>query len=296
MMRHVCTLLGVPFHYGTSEELVGDMLFRLRNNTACDLIFTPNPEILMIGEQDLQYKKILQQVDVSLPDGSGLLFASSFLSKSTGKSWPVVVWNFVVCSAALLLRKKYVSDIIPGVIPGSGTFFLLHDALQHTDLSVFYFGGEHGVEKQIAPVMKRKYPSLHIAGSTGGYPFKNPEEGERILQEIEQARPDMLFIALSFPWQERWAVLHRERLTKAGVKVAMVVGGTFDFAVEKRKRAPELFQKLSLEWLWRLVQEPSRFGRIMTAVVKFPIYILKKRLAGESNLLTRPSSTSRSSA
>lgn len=283
MMKFVCSLLGIPFHYGTYEDLIHEISTRLEQNTSCDLIFTPNPEIMMIAEKDTEYKHILQQADVSLPDGNGLLFASSFLLQSANTNKLTTMYIFATNFLAMILGQC--RKVIPDVITGSNSFVSIHEYLQNTSFSVFYFGGEHGVEKEIAVVMKQKYPSLHVAGSTGGYPFKNPDDAERILREIEIAKPDFLFIALSFPWQERWAVMNRDRLTKAGVKVAMVVGGTFDFALEKRKRAPVILQKLRFEWLWRLIQEPSRFGRICTAVIHFPLHVLKRRLAGEKDLL-----------
>lgn len=284
-MQKICTLLGVPFHYGTHTDLMGTIGKLLEISTECALIFTPNPEILMIAEYDEQYKKVLQQATLSLPDGNGLLFASSFLKRTTDSTALVTTLTFIRSYASLLYDKKYLRNVIPSVIPGSDTFFALHNYLSNTPYKVFYFGGEDGVEEKIQVVMKEKYPEVQIVGSTGGYPFKNPEAAEHILQEIERAKPDILFIALSFPWQERWAVLNKKRLSKSGVKVAMVVGGTFDFAIEKRKRAPVVFQKLQIEWLWRLLHEPSRLGRIMKAVITFPLHVLKKRLSGEKDLL-----------
>lgn len=284
-MRHICTLLGIPFHYGDQATLLHTLETLLQNSPECALIFTPNPEILMTSEKDEQYKSILQQVSLSLPDGNGLLFASSFLQRSEGKRKLGVCITFLQCYAALLFHKAYIRNVIPAVIPGSDTFFAIHEHIGNKPFKVFYFGGEHGVEKEIEPVMKKKYPDVQIVGSTGGYPFKNPKDAELILQKIETAKPDILFIALSFPWQERWAVLNKDRLTKAGVKAAMVVGGTFDFAVEKRKRAPVVFQKLQIEWLWRLIQEPSRLSRIAMAVFGFPLHVLKRRLRDDKNLL-----------
>lgn len=239
----------------------------------------------MASERDASYKEVLQQATLSLPDGNGLLFASSFLKRAMGKGTLGVISTFILSYASLLFHKNYIRQVIPAVIPGSDTFFQLHQHISKKPYKVFYFGGEHGVEKEIEVVMKKRYPEVSVVGSTGGYPFRNPGDAERILHEIETAKPDLLFIALPFPWQERWAVLNKDRLSRAGVKIAMVVGGTFDFAVEKRKRAPKMFQKLQIEWLWRLFQEPSRLGRISTAVLGFPLHVLKKRLKGEKDLL-----------
>jgi len=111
-------------------------------------------------------------------------------------------------------------------------------------------------------------PHLKVVGISMGEPKYSREE---VLESIKKSKADILLVAYGSPKQEKFIY---NSLDKLGVKVAMGVGGTFDFIAGVQKRAPKWMQKLSLEWLYRLIREPKRFGRIWTAVVKFPIAVI----------------------
>ena len=109
---------------------------------------------------------------------------------------------------------------------------------------------------------------MKVVGISMGEPKYSREE---VLESIKKSKADILLVAYGSPKQEKFIY---NSLDKLGVKVAMGVGGTFDFIAGVQKRAPKWMQKLSLEWLYRLIREPKRFGRIWTAVVKFPIAVI----------------------
>ena len=99
---------------------------------------------------------------------------------------------------------------------------------------------------------------------------------EKIIQEIAASNSDILFIAYSPPKQEKWIV---ENLGKMPlIKLAMGVGGAFDFIAGQIPRAPKILRIIGLEWLWRLIQEPRRVKRIFKAVVVFPWLVIKSRI------------------
>lgn len=272
------TLWDVPFHTPLRADV--DTVFQqMLDEDQMHMIFTPNPEIMLVSEENPEYKKVLKTADWNLPDGNGLLWASVFLEKTKKiKNMYLIILIFLQTYSYLLFNKKALQGVIPETVTGSGTFFQVHALFAKLKTPVFYFGGENGVEKKILTIMTERYPGLRAVGSCGGYPFRSPEENEMILTSIEKAAPQVLFVALTFPKQETWIMQNRERLERAGVRIAMGIGGTYDFAVGRIKRAPQWMQSMHIEWLWRMIQEPARMGRILRAVFYFPWVVLRKRL------------------
>lgn len=123
----------------------------------------------------------------------------------------------------------------------------------------FFYGGAPGVAGRVAEVLARRFAGLQLAGtySPPFRPLTDPEEKE-ILTLIESSRPDVLWVGLSTPKQERWMYEHRDKLS---VPVMVGVGAAFDFTIGRIKRAPPWIGQHGLEWLWRLVAEPRRLWR-----------------------------------
>ena len=115
--------------------------------------------------------------------------------------------------------------------------------------------------------IKKIYPNLNIVGYQEGF-FETASEDE-VIKQINELQPNVLFVAMGAPIQEKWIAKHQKELK---VDVAAGQGGTFDYEAGKIKRAPVIFQKLGIEWLWRLILQPSRIFRM----VVLPIYLLKK--------------------
>lgn len=139
---------------------------------------------------------------------------------------------------------------------------------------VYLLGGKPGVGERAAENLKKKYPGLRIAGVHHGY-FKGAQDGitdseedRKILTKIEAGGTDILFVGMGYPKQERW--IYRNR-AKIRAKVAIGNGGVTDILAGEAKRAPEVFQRLGLEWLYRLLKDPKRLGRQMN----LPLFLLR---------------------
>lgn len=114
--------------------------------------------------------------------------------------------------------------------------------------------------------VKKDYPNINIVGYHEGF-FENDSE-EEVISEINKLQPNVLFVAMGAPLQEKWIAQHKNELK---VDIAAGQGGTFDYEAGKIKRAPKVFQTLGIEWFWRLILQPSRFFRMLA----LPVYLIK---------------------
>jgi N-acetylglucosaminyldiphosphoundecaprenol N-acetyl-beta-D-mannosaminyltransferase len=143
--------------------------------------------------------------------------------------------------------------------------------LNRTGQSIYLLGSKPGISERAAEEMIKQYPNLKIAGTYHGY-FTKDEETE-IIEQINRVSPDCLCVALGSPKQERFIYKYRGLLK---TKVAIGVGGSLDVWAGELKRAPDFYRKFGLEWLYRLIQQPSRYKR-MAALPVFMIKIILKR-------------------
>ncbi|MBC7226450.1 MAG: WecB/TagA/CpsF family glycosyltransferase [Thermoflexales bacterium] len=123
----------------------------------------------------------------------------------------------------------------------------------------FFYGGAEGVPEQLSEVLQKRFPGLQVVG-TYSPPFRplTPEEDEAVVQVINKANPDIIWVGLSTPKQERWMAEHRARLN---APVLIGVGAAFDFLTGRKPQAPRWMQRAGLEWLFRLLTEPRRLWR-----------------------------------
>lgn len=221
-------ILGVRVDDLTAEEAIEKMEGFLMSGTPHQVV-TINPEFIIQAQEDALFRQILEEADLAIPDGVGLLWASRLLGRP--------------------LRAR---------VTGIDTMKALARLAAHKDYGIFLLGGGQGVAAAAAQVLKRDYPGLPVVGTYAGSP--HPQDEEQILELIRSARPQMLFVAYGAPAQDRWI---RRNLLRLGVPLAMGVGGAFDFLAGEVKRAPPWMQHLGLEWLYRLVQEPWRWRRML---------------------------------
>lgn len=237
-MRKLTHVLGVPIDAVTMKEAVGRAMSFLQDGGQ-HMICTPNPEIVMEAQNDTGLMEILKASDMVLPDGIGVVWASKY--------------------SKIRLTER---------VAGYDFTQKLFDTIKNTNYSVYFFGGEPGVAAAAAKKMTRKYDGLKIAGVRNGY--FNAEEEKKITAEIKAAAPSILLVGLGAPKQEKW-IYNNMALT--GAKLYIGVGGSFDVMSGKTKRAPALFQKLGLEWFYRLITQPTRLIRMMR-LPKFAIQVL----------------------
>lgn len=200
-------------------------------------IVTPNPEMVVAAEKDKNFLEILNKADLSVPDGFGLILASLYLRHP-------------------LLER----------IRGVDLMLDICQMAEQKNCSVYLLGGEEGIAKKAAEELRKKFSQLRVAGAESGGRISNQQLAINN-QQINDARPDVLFVALGAGKQEKWINYNLNKLPS--IKIAMGVGGSFDFIAKKIKRAPRWMRKIGFEWLWRLFMQPWRWKRILTATIKF---------------------------
>jgi N-acetylglucosaminyldiphosphoundecaprenol N-acetyl-beta-D-mannosaminyltransferase len=205
------------------------------------IVTTVNPEFIVTAQKDTAFAQILNEADLNLPDGQGLLWAARLLGASLRER--VTGVDTVVKLAGLSAQKGY---------------------------SIYLLGAAEGVAEATAQILSAHFPTLRVAGTYAGSPAL--EENHEIVQRILAANPQLLFVAYGAPRQEKWIARNLSRLR---VPVAMGVGGAFDFISGERRRAPRWMQRLGLEWLHRLTLEPWRWRR-MTALPRFGLLVLRQ--------------------
>lgn len=239
------TILGVHVDPVTMPEAL-DRIRALLEDGERHLVVTPNPEMVVEAERNASFRAVLRSASLALPDGAGLLFAA-----------------------------RLAGHRLPARITGTDTMSAICASVDCP--SLFFLGAAEGIADVVARTMKAQYPDLSVAGTFSGSP--GPAWDDVTVECINASGAALLFVAFGAPRQEMWIQRNLSRLTT--VRVAMGVGGAFDFFAGKRRRAPRVLQSLHLEWLWRLLQEPSRILRIYTAVVVFPLMVVR-------DLLRRP--------
>lgn len=240
-------------------------------------IVTPNPEFIIEAQKDQKFKEILNQATLSIPDGIGLLWAAKFLDLGVkGKRLKTlkIFWQYVYTLLSLIVYPKYCREIIPERVTGIDLVFKISGLCEQRNCSIYLLGAKEGIAKIAASKLKSQFPNLKITGTFSGKP--KPEADQKILAIVNHAKPDILFVAFGAPKQEKWIARNLNKLET--VKIAMGVGGAFDFIAGKAKRAPKFFQKLGLEWFWRLIHEPRRISRIFTATYKFSWKVLQNKI------------------
>lgn len=234
------TLLGIPIDAVTSDTALQAILDFLEAK-AQHHVMTPNSEMLRESARNPAFRAVLQKGNLNLPDSRGLLWAA----RRTGQ-------------------------VLPERVTGVDTVMRVCMRLDGRH-PVFLLGAAPGVAEKAAVALKRMNPTLRIAGTFAGSPCD--ADAPEILESIAVAAPHLLLVAFGAPQQDLWIAQHLAELPS--VRVAIGVGGTFDFLAGMRRRAPQILQRLGLEWLWRLFREPWRIRRIWNAVVVFPFLIWK---------------------
>lgn len=233
-------ILGVPFDSMKNTEALALVLQKIIGPDKHFFIATPNPEMLLESKKNEPFLEILNRTDLNIPDGFGIMIAAR-------------------------IRRKPLKERITGTD-------LMQEICRHAPekTKIFLLGAGPGIAEKTAEILEKRYHNIRVSGSFGGSP--SPEEDSRLRHLINKSEADVLFVAYGAPKQEIWLARNLPHLTH--IKVAMGVGGAFDFISGAVKRAPMWMRKLGLEWLYRLIKQPSRIGRIFNATIKFPLIFL----------------------
>lgn len=235
-------VMGVQFDNVDMDEalsIAGDLLRR----DAVSYVVTPNSEIVYEAMADQGLRDLLNGADLVLPDGAGVVLGSKILK--TPLKQKVAGVDF--------------ADRLLGLLAENGG-------------TVYLLGSKPGIAELAAEKMLPKHPGLQICGLADGY-FK--EEGP-VIEKINQAKPDVLFVCLGAPKQEKFMAAHQKDLQ---VKVMIGLGGSLDSFAGTVKRAPKWMIACNLEWFYRLLKEPWRFKR-MLRLPKFLWAVVRRRIGG----------------
>lgn len=222
----------------TMDQAVAEGV-RLMGTEGAHYAATPNPEIVEVCRTDGEAREAVNGADLVLADGIGVIYGAKMLGTP-----------------------------LKGRVTGIGFAQGIMERMAENGKSLYLLGAKPGVAEKAAERLREQYPGLRIAGTHDGY-FQ--EDGP-VIEAIRASGADVVFVCLGAPKQEKWMQKNGEA---TGAHLLVGLGGCLDVFSGEVQRAPEVFQKLGLEWLHRLAKNPSRIGRMM----KLPLFLV--HVAGE---------------
>jgi len=239
-------VLGIKIDKLSKKELQSTIIRCLEDNKRA-VIFTPNPEIVLKASKDIKIKEILNRADICIPDGVGVVVASRLLG----------------CP-------------LPERLAGIETGEFVLEYASKNGLSVFLLGGKKGTAELASYALEARYKGLNICGTHHGFFNVNGKENDEVIRKINAAAPDIIFVCMGFPRQEVWICENADNISS--LRLAIGLGGSLDVWSGKVRRAPLVFRKLSLEWLWRMIREPRR-AKILVDIPLFMWKIIAQKLS-----------------
>lgn len=228
------TLNGVKLHALTQAEAV-EVGLSLLERPGVHRCCTPNPKLLTLAARDGSLRAILNRADLSLADGVGVTLAARLTRQGAVPRCPGADYALALAQAAGEQRKR-----------------------------LFLLGGRPGVAQAAGETLLTQCPGLILAGTLDGY-FSDPAQAAA---RIREARPDLVFVCLGCPLQERWMEQYGP---DTGARLLLGLGGTLDVLAGQVHRAPALWRRLGLEWLWRGLCQPWR----MREWWRLPLFLLE---------------------
>lgn len=233
------TVLGIQVNTESYDDLL-PLVFQQIEDNKKSLIVAINPEKIMKANEDPALKELLNNAEFQIPDGIGVILASK-------------------------IQKGRITSRVTGV----DMMLRLCEEAAKRGKPIFLYGGKPGVADAAADKLRQMYPNILIVGTQDGY----EKDNAKVVQKINEAKPDLLFVAMGSPKQENWINANRGELHPT---IYQGVGGSFDVLAGNVKRAPVAFQKAGLEWLYRLMKEPHRIKR-QIALPLFLVEVAKSR-------------------
>lgn len=228
----------------TTLEEMTDLYDQILLDDELKIISTPNTEIVMAAKNDKDMKDMINQFDIVIPDGIGLIYGSR-------------------------IRKVPMKERVTGF----DSSIKMLEIADKKEYSLYILGGAEGVAKRAAERVKEKYSGVRIAGYHNGYfdgahnGHVGSDEDKKILKEIEENATDILFVGMGYPKQDKWIFNNKDKIK---AKIAIGNGGVMNILAGDLARAPSFFANNGLEWLYRLVKEPKRIKR----QVVLPLFLL----------------------
>lgn len=244
------SIMGVRINNVTMKEVLNTIEESIKNNKKY-VIYTPNTEFIMMCQDDEEFLNYMNKSDINIPDGIGLIYAAKL--------------------KGLPLKEK---------VAGYDLSVNMLEMANKDKLKLYAIGGKPGVAETAMKKVKEKYQNINIVGCHHGYfkgshlGIKGHEEEIQVIKEINEAKPDILFVGFGAKKQEQWIQYNKDKLD---TKIIIGNGGTLDGLAGNVKRAPDIFIKLGLEWFYRLIKEPKR----ITRQIVLPIFMIKVLFGGK---------------
>lgn len=278
------TILGVRLDVVTAPELI----VRLRQGLDAgrrQMVVTVTNEMIINARRHPAYQKVINQATWRIPDTTGTVWAAKYLSLPLrGPLKGLRAYTQALRTLALLLIwPSRTQTVLPGTIPGSDLSVDLAGVCEEFGYRLFLLGAGDGVAVSAAEKLRSRFPELQVVGAEPGSP--DPDDDERILEVITRSRANVILVAFGVPKQELWIARNLEHLPAPVLAVG--VGGTFDYLAgtpsvsggRPAKQPPRFVRRRGLEWLWRLITQPSRWRRIMTALPVFVWRVIAEKRA-----------------
>lgn len=224
----------------TAKEAL-DIALRLIDGSRAAQIVTINPEMINLSFKDDNFASLLNEADLLLPDGVGIKLALMIMGEKSNR------------------------------IPGVDFSYKLLQACEKSGVTVAFVGTTSEILNKAVENIKSKMPDLKIVYTQDGF-FENEA---KVYEDLKSVSPGLVLVALGSPKQE-FFIQKAKKVLKTGLLIG--VGGSFDVWSGVVKRAPRIYQKLGLEWLYRTISQPQRFKRIFPALPLFLLKVLKSRL------------------
>lgn len=235
------SILGVQFINTRMKEMVARIEQKLDHNEKA-FVVTANPEIVMKVLEDSTYKQYIDKASYVTADGIGVVKAAQILGNP-----------------------------LPERVAGYDLMRNLLAVLNDKKLKLYMLGAQEETIQKAVQTVNEEYPNINLVGYHNGF-FQ--WEDPTIINEINEKQPDLILVALGVPRQEKWIAENIDSVEKG---VFIGVGGSFDVLAGTVKRAPEIWQKLNLEWFYRLAKQPSRWRR-MLALPHFALKVFGQKL------------------
>lgn len=252
-----------------------------KNNNHSNIVCTTNPEFILSAQTDLEFKKIINESYLSVPDGVGVIFAKNFVNKAK-------LYKRKLLGTILGLMSVFKNFFEP-TIKGVDLTLELCRLAEQKNYTVFLLGGwpkdflgrmkknvNYDLSMKTKDALLKKFPNLSIVGASSNFtPKKNNDDATLLyirnsMRENSIELIDILFVAYGHGHQEKWLA---RNINSIPATIGIGVGGTFDYLIGNNKRPPKFFLKARLEWFYRLYMQPWRIKRIFMAFLLFPLKI-----------------------
>lgn len=246
-------MFGINIDNVSLQEACRLIIKKAKEKDKYDYVVTPNVDHIIKLRKDKEFAEVYKKATIVLADGMPLVWASKLLGSP--------------------LNER---------VTGSDVFPLVCEMAAKEGITVYFLGGLDGVADKAKENLIKKYPSLKVVGTySPPFGFENDIiENTKIINQINKVKPDILFVGVGAPKQEKWMYNNLEQLR---VPISLGIGASFDFVAGTINRAPKWMQKNGIEWLWRFGQEPKRlFKRYFIEDMAFIAIVYKEMIASKN--------------